>query len=78
MRTYIQNIDGKYYAYAADPAINQVYSIGADQKQAERAGAFFYCAKWTDAGVKYVASPSPSRQAAIAKAKRGGKYCGEI
>ena len=78
MKTYIQQIDGKWYAYAACEEKYQVYSIGNDSKDAQEAGGQCYVARWTDAGVKYVASASASRNAAYQKARRYGDYNGEI
>lgn len=66
-KTYIKNIDGKWYAFRG--CGNQVYSIG---------GIWGYMARWTDDGIKYVSKSSPSRSAAYQKARRYGKYCGEI
>lgn len=77
MKTYIQMIDGKWYAYAASSEQYQVYSIGNDNPPRETGGSR-YVARWTDAGVKYVASPSPSRDAAYRKARKHGEYSGEI
>ena len=74
MKTYIQNINGKWYAYAADAERYQVYSIGRDNP----AGGRCWVSKWTDAGVMYVASPSPTRAAAYQKARKWGDYSGEI
>lgn len=74
MKTYITCIDGKWYAFAGDPNNNQVYSIGNDSP---RDGNCWF-AKWTDAGIKYIASPSPSRSAAYSKAKRHGEYIKEV
>jgi len=78
MKTYIQQIEGKWYAYAADESKYQVYSIGSDSQGAIDSGARCYVARWTDSGVKYIASPSPSRNAAYQKAHRHGEYNGEI
>lgn len=77
IRTYITKINNEWYAFAADMNRNQVYSIGADQPPKD-SGAYCYFANWTDGGVRYVASPSPSRKAAYAKAKRHGDYYGEV
>ncbi len=76
-RTYIRKIDGKYYAFAGYDNSNQVYSIGADNPPYGSGGSR-WCAKYSDTGIKYVASPSPNRKAAVAKAKRNGNYFGEI
>lgn len=74
MVTYIQRIDGKWYAYAADTMKHQCYSIGQDNPK--DGGMWF--APWTEGGVKYVATASPSRDAAYRKASRYGDYAGEI
>lgn len=78
MKTYIQNIDGKWYAYAADVDRYQVYSIGSDSNDAIANGGSRWVAKWTNKGVQYVANPCPSRTAAYSKARRHGEYSGEI
>ena len=72
MKTYITNIDGEWYAFAGDAKSDQVYSIGNDNPKEGR-----WYGRWTNAGIKYVASPSPSRNAAYQKAKRNGNYGGE-
>lgn len=77
IRTYISKVNDQYYAFAGDLAKDQVYSIGADQPPKE-SGADCYFARWSDGGIVYVASPSPSRKAAYAKAKRNGDYFGEV
>ena len=77
MKTYIQKIDGKWYAYAADEKSYQVRSIGRDNPDPTTGGRAFV-ARWTAAGVQYVSSPSPSRRAAYDRARRHGKYGGEI
>lgn len=64
--TYITNIDGRWYAFAASMERNQVYSIGRDCPEC---GAYF--AKWTDTGITYVASPSASRKARMKKRGAG-------
>lgn len=76
--TYISQIDGRWYAYAANASANQVYSIGSDTIAAKQQGCRCYCAKWTDDGIKYVSSPSPTKNAAIARARRAGDYQGEV
>lgn len=76
METYIRQIDGNWYAFGGDWDKYQVYSIGADCPPSENNGAC-WCAKWTDSGIKYVASKSPTRAAAYQKARRHGVYCGE-
>lgn len=77
MKTYITKIDGQYYAFAGDTKTDQVYSIGADKPGKETGGSVWF-GKWNEAGIRYVASPSPSRAAAISKAKRAGEYLGEV
>lgn len=76
MKTYITKIDGKWYAFAGDTHNDQVYSIGTDCPRDESANCWF--ARWTDAGIKYVASASPTRNAAYQKARRHGEYGGEV
>ena len=66
MKTYIRKIEGKWYAFAGDEDKYQVYSIGRDNPD-QRGCRWF--ANWTDGGIRYVASPSPTRAAAYAKAK---------
>ena len=77
LRTYITQINGKYYAFAGDKEKDQVYSIGSDQPPKET-GSYCYFASWSNNGIPYVATPSPNRRAAIAKAKRNGDYFGEV
>lgn len=72
--TYIRKIDGRWYAYSGDRQRGQVYSIGRDNPS--EGGRWF--ARWTDNGIKYVASASPSRKAAYEKARRYGEYGGEV
>lgn len=74
-KTYITVIDGKWYAFEGDADNNKVYAIGADEPK--EAGCR-YVASWNDRGIKYVASASPSRAAAYAKARRAGEYGGEV
>lgn len=71
IKTFIREIDGKWYAYEANERNGQVYSIGADCPERGR-----WFARWTDSGIKYVASASPSRDAAYRKARRYGEYGG--
>lgn len=71
--TYITKIEGKWYAFEGDTSNNQVMSIGNDDP---REGRWF--ARWSDAGIKYVASSSPTRKAAYQKARRHGAYAGEV
>lgn len=75
MKTYITNIDGAWYAFAAER--DNVYSIGADSDGAVKSGGYSWTGRRTAAGVKYVASVSPSRNAAYQKARRYGDYNGE-
>lgn len=70
---YIKNIDGKWYAFNYDASNYQVHSIGSDSPK--EGGCWFASA--TDSGIKYVASASPSRDAAYRKASRHGVYMGE-
>lgn len=77
IRTYISKINGEYYAFAGDIKKDQVYSIGADNPPKE-SSAYCYFATWSTGGIMYVSSPSPSRKAAYAKAKRHGNYFGEV
>lgn len=72
--TYIKNINGKWYAFAGDTIRNQVYSIGSDNPY----GGGRWFARWTDEGIKYVASACMSRNGAYKRARRHGKYCGEV
>lgn len=72
--TYISQIDGKWYAYAASESRYQVYSIGSDCPK----DGGVWVARWTDSGIKYVASPSASRDSARKKAQRYGTYCGVV
>ena len=75
MDTYIREIGGKWYAFGGSPSNAQVYSIGRDNP-AKSSGGTCWCAKWTEEGIEYVASPSPSKQAAMQKARRAGRYRG--
>ena len=77
MKTYIKKIDSKWYAFAGDNNKGQVYSIGSDNPSKESGGSRWF-ARWTENGIKYVASPSPSRSAAYSKARRHGLYGGEV
>lgn len=70
--TYIREIDGDWYAFAGNKDKAQVYSIGSDDPERGR-----WCASWTNLGVRYVATKSPTRNAAYQKARRHGKYMGE-
>ena len=72
MKTFISNINDKWCAYAADK--DRVFSIGKDCPK--RSGV--WTARWNASGVLYVATPSPTRQAAYQKAKRHGDYYGEL
>lgn len=73
MTTYIAEIEGKWYAFAADKNFLQVYSIGSDCPEGGR-----WFSAWTKAGVQCVSIPSPSRRAAYQKARRHGRYDGEL
>lgn len=73
-RTYVSEIDGKWYAYGASVEKYSVYAIGNDSRFAP--GLYF--ARWTDAGIKYVSSPSANKRAAIEKARRAGNYSGIV
>lgn len=77
MKNYITNIDGIWYAFAGDDKSDQVYSIGSDNPGKESGGGR-WVSRWNDRGIKYVASPSPSRSAAYSKARRHGGYGGEV
>lgn len=77
MKTYITKIDGLWYAFSGDANSNQVYSIGSDNPSKESGGSR-WVSRWNDSGIKYVASPSPSRSAAYSKARRNGEYGGEV
>ena len=72
--TYIKKIDGKWYAFAGDKSNDNVYSIGNDNPR--DGGRWF--ARWTDSGIRYVASGLETRSGAYKKASRYGSYCGEI
>jgi len=74
MKTYIALIDGKWYAFAGDTNKNEVYSIGSDSPKT--GGTWF--ARWTNSGIRYVATPSKTRESAYRKAKRGGTYNGMV
>lgn len=73
MKTYISKIDSKWYAYAGDTQKYQVYSIGSDNPSDGR-----WFARWSDKGIRYVASASASRSGAYQKARRHGEYQGEV
>ena len=72
MKTYISQIEGRWYAYAGDEENYEVYSIGSDNPEEG-----MWRAGWTDWGIKYVACPSKSRSGAYQKARRWGTYVGE-
>lgn len=76
MKTYICEIDGKWYAFAADN--NNVYSIGSDSNSAIAQGGYRWTGRLSRTGILYVASQSASRTAAYQKARRYGEYDGEI
>ncbi len=71
MKTFISNINDKWYAFEADQ--DRVFSIGKDCPHSG-----IWTARLNAPGVLYVASPSPTRQAAYQKARRHGTYCGEL
>lgn len=71
--TYIKEIDGKWYAFGIDEFHHQAYSIGSDCPD----DGGLWIARWSDEGIKYVASPSKSRSGAYQKARRWGNYRGE-
>ena len=77
LKTYVTKINGEWYAFAGDTSKDQVYSIGKDQPP-KGSGGYCYFASWSDSGIPYVATPSPNRKAAVAKAKRNGDYFGEV
>lgn len=70
MTTGITKIGGEWYAFGIED--NSVLSIGKDCPKRH-----LYFADASEGGVKYVATPSPTRQAAVSKARRGGEYSGE-
>lgn len=72
-KTYITQIDGKWYAFEGNEKDGKVLSIGADNPENGR-----WTANWTDAGIQYITSPSPTRKAAYQKARRHGTYAGKI
>ena len=75
-KTYIRQIDGKWYAFEGDVQNNQVLSLGSDNPPPTLGSR--YIARWTDKGIKYVSSPSRSRAAAIQRAKKHGDFQGEL
>lgn len=75
-KTYIKQLDGEWYAFAADADEDQVFSIGRDNPSPQMGKR--YCAPWTNRGIKIVSTPSPSRAAALKRAKRHGEFGGEI
>lgn len=74
LKTYIKEIEGRWYAFEGDENDGQVYSIGSDCPK--DGGRWF--ARWTDEGIKYVASASTTRHGAYQKARRWGEYNGEV
>lgn len=69
--TRVAEIDGKWYAFEVCEEDNQVYSIGRDCPPRDPGSKNRqYCAKWSDAGIQSVATPSVSRAAARRKARR--------
>jgi len=73
MKTYIREIEGKWYAFGGDIDKNQVYSIGKDNPPSFT-GCSHYVARWTDYGIRYIANASPNKQAARKKAIRNGDF----
>lgn len=71
LKTAIKKIGEGWYAFAFDAG--NVYSIGADSPK--DGGRWF--GKLSDAGIQYVSTPSPTRNAAYQKARRNGEYAGE-
>ena len=71
LKTAIKLIDGNWYAFAYRD--NEVYSIGNDRP---KDGGYWF-ARCNDGGIRYVATPSPTRKSAWAKAHRHGTYTGE-
>lgn len=71
-KTYIREINGKWYAYEWDKKSAHVLSIGSDNPKDGR-----WFAGREDAGIRYVATASPTRDAAYRKARRWGTYMGE-
>ena len=70
-KTYIRQIEGKWYAFAGDEMRMQVYSIGPDSPEGGwRSGS------WTDAGIKQAAYSCKTRSGAYQKAKKYGEYQG--
>ena len=69
MITNISMVDGKWYAFGIYK--DQVVSIGRDCPTGG-----MWVAKMTDNGIKYVATQSPTKAAAVAKARRHGEYMG--
>jgi hypothetical protein len=68
---YISKIDGLWYAFEGDLESNTVWSIGPDNPTYENR----WTARWTDAGIKYVARGVKSKASAI---KKAGDYYEEI
>ena len=73
---YITQIDGKWYAFQHKHG--NIYSVGRDIPRGGR-----WTAWMTPEGVRYVATPSPTRNAAYMKAKRAcevydDRYGGEV
>lgn len=73
---YYTEIDGRWFVFEGDEQNDEVYSVGPDNPQTNRR----WCARWTDAGIQYVATPCKNKAAAIRKAKKYGgcQYRGEI
>lgn len=74
MKTYIQNIDGVWYAFAGNPETKTVCGIGHDITKDRGVPT----AEWTDEGIKAVAKPSPNYHGAYKRALIGGNFMGTI
>ena len=71
--TYIREINGAWYAYEWDKFHGRVMSIGNDNPRDKGR----WIASRSDEGIRYVATASPTRDAAYRKARRWGTYIGE-
>lgn len=75
MRTYIANVQGRWYAFRADISLNRVLAIGNDRPlDASKQ----YAGSLTASGVRFASLPCPTRSAAYQKARRNGEYAGEL
>ena len=63
---YIARIAGKWYAF--EKRGYQVFSIGRDNPKSGR-----WMANFNEEGIKYVSSPSPTRNAAYQRARRAAE-----